>query len=219
MVEFTTSPTEQTTAVTDLVLAAVALAGSAFLVAIRRADPWKARVWAIAFAALAAGAFGGAIVHGVELDSRTREYLWMQIHLALGFSVALFAVGAARDLWGEPAGRRLLPAPLGAAVVFFAITRLFHGAFFVFLIYEAAAMLAALAIYTHLALRKHFPGAGWMVAGIVLTLAASVAQASRVGPFTLVWEFDHNGVFHVVQTVALFALLAGLRAGLAGRPG
>lgn len=219
MVEFTAIAAEQTTAFTDLVLAAAALGGAAYLMAIRQADPWKARVWACAFAALAVGALGGAVVHGTVLAPRARETLWMQIHLALGFSIALFAVGAARDLWGEPTARRLLPAPLGAAVVFFAVTRIFHGAFFVFLIYEAAAMLAALAVYVHLAYRQSLPGAGWMVAGIVLSLAAAAAQAARVGPFTLVWEFDHNGAFHVVQAVALFALLAGLRAGLAVRPG
>ena len=105
------------------------------------------------------------------------------------------------------------------AVAFFAVTQVFRTAFVAFLVYEALAMLAALAIYAHLCVNGQLPGAGWMLGGIVLSVVAAIAQASKAARFTLVWEFDHNGVFHLVQTVALFALLMGLRAAFAGRQG
>src|SRR5262245_37465194 len=89
MIEFTDVPTEQTTAVTDLLLAAVAFAGAVYLVLLREADPWKALVWAFAFTALGVGAFLGAVVHGVVFSTANRDRFWMVIHLSLGLCIAL----------------------------------------------------------------------------------------------------------------------------------
>jgi hypothetical protein len=58
-------------------------------------------------------------------------------------------------------------------------------------------------------------GAVPMAAALAVSLAAGVVQASDVGPVRLVWDFDHNGVFHLVQLVGLALLLTGLRRRLA----
>lgn len=44
---------------------------------------------------------------------------------------------------------------------------------------------------------------------------AGVVQASGVGPVRLVWTFDHNGLFHLVQLAGLTLLALGLRRLLA----
>ncbi len=75
-------------------------------------------------------------------------------------------------------------------------------------------MLVALALYGRLALTRRLPGAWLMVGGIVLTIVAAVVQATQLVSFTLIWPFDHNGVFHLIQIVALPVLAVGLRAGL-----
>jgi hypothetical protein len=211
---FTDSPTEQTCAVTDLLLAGVAFCCAVILHAHRVRSPFKVYVWSLAFALLGIVGVLGAMVHGLVLESDIKELLWMPIHLCLGFTVALFVVAAVRDRFGEPVGRRVLPAMLVVAVGFFAVTRLISGAFVVFLIYEAIGLLLALLLYTHLARTNYTDGAGWVVVGILITILAAVVQALKVGPITLVWPFDHNGLFHLIQLPGLLAMLVGVRASL-----
>jgi len=211
---FTDSRTEQTTAATDLVLAAVAVGCLLSLAPNRSAGPWKVGLWSWAFALLGLASALGAVVHGFQMPEETRRLLWLPLFLALGLTVALFVVGAAHDLAGERAARRLLPAMLVVGVAFFALTQLAPRAFLLFVVYEAAAMLLALVIYSRLAARG-LPGGWWMVAGIVLSIAAAaVQQAARGVTVTVVWPFDHNGLFHLVQMPGLLALAAGLRAAL-----
>jgi hypothetical protein len=52
---------------------------------------------------------------------------------------------------------------------------------------------------------------------ISLNLAAAAVQASSVS-FEIFVPFDHNGVFHLVQMVALATLGLGLRLGTAPTP-
>ena len=44
-----------------------------------------------------------------------------------------------------------------------------------------------------------------------MSLAAGALQAADLGTVHLVWDFDHNGVFHLVQLAAIVLLGAGLR--------
>src|SRR5262249_43118064 len=109
VIQLTTSPTEQTTAATDLLLAAVAFAGVAFLRGYRNSHPWKVNVWGRAFAFLGAAAALGAVVHGVMLEPVWKWFLWWSINLSLALTIALFLVAALSDRWGEKAGRRARP--------------------------------------------------------------------------------------------------------------
>ena len=206
--------TERTTAATDAVLA---LAAAAAIVVLGWTTPpsFGRAVWQAAFASLALASVLGAVAHGLELRSATRELLWQPLYLALGVTMALFVVGAVRDWRGEAASRRVLVPMLVLAVVFYGITRLTHGSFLAFVVYEAAALLFCLGIYLRLATGPAPAGAAAMAAALAVSLAAGVVQASRVGPVRIVWDFDHNGVFHLVQLVGLALLLSGLRRLLA----
>jgi len=202
--------TEVTTAVTDAMLAVLA-AGVLRRVRRRRAsDPWKVGLWSWLLGLLALASALGAVAHGFDLAEGTRETLWQPLYLSLGLVVALFVVAAMRDRFGEPAARKALPWMVAAGVGFYAVTRLGSGSFVVFVLYEAAAMLAALALYADAARRRRLEGAGWMVTGVALNLVAAAVQQSdasvRLGPVPL----DHNGLFHLVQLVAILALARGL---------
>ena len=63
------------------------------------------------------------------------------------------------------------------------------------------------------------PGASAMAAALALSLAAGAVQASELGPVRLLWEFDHNGLFHLLQLLGLILLVTGLRRLLASNPG
>ena len=206
--------TERSTAATDAVLA---LAAAGAILVLRRTTPrsFGRSVWQAALTALALASVLGAAAHGLELPPATRELLWQPLYLALGVTMALFVVGAVRDWRGDAAGRRVLVPMLALAVVFYGITRLTGGSFLAFVVYEAAALLFSLGVYLRLAAGPVRAGAAPMAAALAVSLAAGVVQASDVGPIRLVWDFDHNGVFHLVQLVGLALLLTGLRRRLA----
>jgi hypothetical protein len=214
---FVDSPTEQTTAVTDAVLALLALGCIWYLRRIPRRDrlqEWKVNVWTWALAGLALAATVGSVAHGFELPAQTSEFLWNLIFLSLGLTVALFVVAVVYDGWGRQAARRVLPMMLLVGLAFFGLTLRFPGTFQVFIFFEAVAMLFALAAYAWLAFRKRFKGAGWMAAGILVTIIAAVIQAGQSISITFIWPFDHNGLYHLVQMVGLVALVIGLQADL-----
>jgi hypothetical protein len=57
------------------------------------------------------------------------------------------------------------------------------------------------------------PGASAIAAGIFISLVAAVVQVSslrlRVGV-----TFDHNGLFHLIQTVGITVMTVGVRSSL-----
>jgi len=210
-------PTERTTAFTDLLLAALSLAAIAALRPLAARERWKVTIWSWVFALLALGATLGALAHGLDLAASTRTLLWQPLFLALGALVGLFVVAAVYDLRGRKPALRLLPLMLGLALAFYALTRLFAGAFRVFLVYEAAAMILALVIYLVLA-RAGRPGSFVIAAAIVLNLVAGAIQESESLMVTWLWRFDHNGLFHLAQMVAIVVLVVGLRISLRRPP-
>ena len=216
--QFIDIATEQTTAVTDALLFLVAALFAMLLsAASRESDRTKGRIWAAAFALLAIASALGAIAHGFEMSARTNELIWMPLNLALGLTVALFVIGAVYDLRRFSIPRALTPIMLCVGILFFGVTVFSPGSFLVFVFYEAVAMLFALAVYLFLSFRGMLRGAPMMAVGVLISIVAAAVQASGTVAFTSIWEFDHNGAFHLIQIVGLVFLLFGLRMDLASR--
>ena len=97
------------------------------------------------------------------------------------------------------------------------MSQLLDGSFLIFVVYEAVAMLVALGIYVALRLKRQLRGAGMMALAILLNIVAAGIQAGGSIQFTLIWPFDHNGVFHIVQMVAVVVLMVGLSQSLSRR--
>jgi len=155
----------------------------------------------------------GAVAHTFQMLDATRAMLWKPLYLFLGILVAFFAIGALGDWTGPALARRLLPWGIGLGAAFFAVTQIMSGLFIVFIVYEAAALLTALILYTILAITGRVRGAAVMAVAILLNLAAAGVQASPLS-LQLVVPFDHNGLFHLVQMVGTAALGLGVRRGL-----
>lgn len=215
--ELIASATERTTAATDLLLAVVAAAGAVFLLAPRPVSPAR-RIWAGTLAAAALASLLGAVAHGLVLTPGVREALWQPLFLLLGLVVAGFVAGAVADAWGPRPARRVLPPLVLLAVGFYLATRVADGAFLVFVLFQAAGLLAALAVYLRLA-RGSRRGAWLVVAALAVSLGAGAVQADESLALRLVWEFDHNGLYHLVQLGGLGLLVAGLARTLRGAPG
>ncbi len=215
--KFIDIPTERTTAVTDLILALLALSCTLYLQQIGYSNPWKAGLWTWTFGLLALAGWLGAIAHGFQMSKTVKRWFWQPLNLALGLVVALFVVGVSYDLGGLPQAQATLPIMVAISILFFGITLLKPGNFTVFIIYEAVALLFALGAYVWLAASGRLPGAGWMAAGVVATILAAVVQAGWQGqdhPLTLIWPFDQNGLYHLIQMVGMGLLLIGLRVAL-----
>jgi hypothetical protein len=214
--ELIASSTERTTAATDLLLAVAALAGAGLL---RRGQPSSLarRIWVAALAAAGLASLLGAVTHGLVLSDGLRALLWQPLYLLLGAAVACFVAGAVGDAWGPERARRVLPPMLLLALGFYVATRLAGGNFLVFVIFQAGGLLAALVLYLLLARRRR-PGATLVAAALAASLAAGAIQADTSLAARLVWEFDHNGLYHLAQLGGLALLLAGLTRTLRSGP-
>ena len=207
---FTDSPTEQTTALTDVLVFLVATAAIGYMGFYPAAEPEKIFIWIAAFGFIAIASLLGALAHGIVLPEKIHARIWRLLNLCLGLAVSLFVVGVVYDLMGSNAALKTLPFMIAAGAVFYLLTWRFPGIFFIFIIYEAAALLFALSAYGWLAVNDKSPGAFWMTAGVLTSLLAAVVQAIHSIRLHIVWPFDHNGIFHVIQIIGLLLLLRGI---------
>ncbi|UCH83620.1 MAG: hypothetical protein JSW50_14390 [Candidatus Latescibacterota bacterium] len=213
--EFIDSPTEQTTAATDVVLVVLGVAAALYLRRFHGRAPWKVNVWSGMFLFLAVAAGVGAVNHGLVLDEATRRLLWQPLNLSLATAVILAVAGSVYDWRGLRVARKVLFLTVVIPPLFWLATLIGDFEFGAFVIFSAPAMLFTLAVYVGLALgSRRLAGASWMAAGLMLTIAANGIQASGAVYVTVVWPFDHNGVFHIVQAVGIVVLVMGLRLGL-----
>jgi hypothetical protein len=211
--KFIQNPAEQTTAVTDIILAAVAFAGIMYLrwIPTTGSAIWKINIWSAAIGLIGLAAALGAVAHGLVISKSWHDRCWRLLNLSLAVAVSLFVVGVAYDLWGPAVCFKALPAMLLAGLVFFVITLLYPGIFFIFIVYEGLALSFALGAYFYLALQGKTAGAGFMAAGILVSILAAGIQAKKSISVTLIWLFDHNGIYHIVQIAGLLLLVYGIR--------
>jgi hypothetical protein len=210
---FVDTPTELTTGVTDAFLAIECVIIIGYLWRSQKDEHWRAGLWCWVFGLISFASLLGAITHGLEMPDQVSETLWKPLYLSLGVLVTLFTVGAVFDWRGRTAAVRLLPWAIGAGALFFALTEYFGGAFIIFDLYEALAMVITLAIYLFLAATRQRMGFGIVAAAILLNLAAAFFQATDIS-VRIFFPFDHNGIFHLVQMAGIATLGLGLRIGM-----
>jgi hypothetical protein len=204
--------TERTTAATDALLAVVGGFGAAAVAAFQE-DPLRAGLWAWALACLGLAAAAGAIIHGFRPPSRWLGSLWGAVFVAIGLDVVLIPLAALNDLLG-PGPIRWIAAiggPLLLAGYLFAVRR--RPRFSTVVPFEAGSGAVALVIYLMLAGKGVPPGAGWIAAGLAASLLAGGVQALFRGRVRLVWTFDHNGIFHLVQIAGIVLIVVGVIRG------
>jgi hypothetical protein len=162
---------------------------------------------------LTVAALLGFWAHGFELSEGFKALLWHPLYLGLGLTVAFFAAAVLVDLRGTEVPVWVIALFAAVGVAFYGITTVIPGSFLVFIAYEAVAMLFALGAYAYLSARDRLPSYYFMTAGVVASVAAAVFQAIDSVGFTLIWQFDNNGVFHLVQMVGIVLLAEGLKRG------
>jgi hypothetical protein len=204
------SRTERSTAATDVILSAASVGAIFYLQLLAQSSSWKISLWSWSFGLIAVSAALGAACHGLVLADTMRRTLWTLLTVCLGMAISLFLVAVFHDAAGPVAARRALPIMLAAALVIFGVSRMAPGLFIVFILYEALALLIAFAVYLWLAASGTLRGAGWMSAGVAVSLIAAAIQPVKRLRVAFVWEFDCNGIFHLVQVLGLVLLCVGL---------
>jgi hypothetical protein len=204
---------ERTTAATNVILS-LAAAGSVIYLQMRPQEAaWRFSLWSWFFALIALSAAFAAAYHGLTLTEIKRRAFWQILTASLSMAISLFLVGVFYDVCGVDAAGRGLPIMLAAGVLIFGVSRLFPGLFMVFVVYQVLALAIALSAYAGLAASGSLPGAGWMAAGVLVSVIAAGIQTARHAHLRVVWEFDHNGMFHLVQVIGLLLICVGLSEG------
>lgn len=202
------NPVEIVTAVTDLLMSAAGIFG-AVTVYRTGAQTWKAGLWISIFGLFSLASVAGAIHHGIALDPTTYDFTWQVVFFTLGVLVGLFVVALVYDLKGFTIARRVLPVMVLVAIGFFCMSLLLGQDYRLFLVYEAAALAAALLGYGYLAFLAR-PGMVAMTAGVLLTIVAAVVQATEAISLVPTLPFDHNAAYHLIQLVGLSFLVSGV---------
>ena len=181
---------EPTTVITDYLLGAVA-AWVAFQ--LFRSPQRSQRFWALAFAALAVGAFLGGTWHGFVKS----DLLWKATVLSVG--VTSFGVVAGSAL--ATTRSRLLPILAAIKLAAYIGWMLFHNAFIYVVLDTGIALLVVAALHL-------WKWNGPILAGVAVSVIAGLVQASG---FALHEHFNHNDLYHVIQIAGVVLLYHGAK--------
>jgi hypothetical protein len=198
---------EMVTGVTDAILGILA-ALMAFM--IWQQKKHRSPFWLLAFILLALASFLGFGVHFFLLSEFWYGLSWQILYLLLGLTIAFFALGVLDELLIDRPPVWMVLSLLGSALVFYGVTLVFPGSFLIFLAYEALALLFALGAFLYLLVRRGKKKYFYLLTAIFLTIAAAVLQTMDDLSFTLLFTFDHNGIFHLVQIASLWFFALGL---------
>ena len=187
------SISEPATLITDYLLAGVTAWLSLLLFQKKQTST---RFWAIAFAALAVGAFLGGTWHGF-LQS---DALWKATVLTVG--VASFAMLAGSAIATTSGWMRRAILVLAVLKLLFYCGWMLKRDEFIFVVLDSGIAFAAVAAL-HL-----WRFNGWILAGVAVSVVAALAQASGYDPHR---HFNHNDLYHVVQIGAMVLLYRGAR--------
>ena len=186
---------EPMTLLTDYALAGVT-AWLSFLLWRKRAGQISRLFWCIAFAALALGAFLGGTWHGFAQS----EPLWIATLVVVGIaSCAMVAGSLFATLTGAP--RNVMLWLAGGKLLFYLNSLLERTDFGVVIVDTGIAFAVVLALHL-------WRFNGWVVAGILVSAAAALVQASG---FALHRHLNHNDLYHLIQIAAMALLYRGAR--------
>jgi hypothetical protein len=196
---------EPMTVFTDYGLAVV---GAALALALRARAEGQAsrRLWAACFAAVALAAVTGGTSHGwaPRMDEAARVALWRVTYALVGLGNLFILSGAVVAATRAGLKAALLAALALRFLVWFAFISMQPE--FRYVVYDYAGTLVGLLVFAAWLRRRGLPGATWIVAGVLASLAGAAIQRAGLGPSP---SFNHNDLFHVVQALGLYLYYRG----------
>lgn len=186
---------EPMTVLTDYLLGAVTAYLALRLFRERGAERSR-RWWSRAFAALALGALLGGTWHGFAQN----DWLWKATQLTVGVAASAMMIATAFAT---------LPARARSSVIGIAAAMLVVYAAWVMLDDRFVVVLADTAIAFSVVAALHlWKWNGAILAGVAVSLAAALVQASGFAPHR---HFNHNDLYHLIQIAAMVLFYRGAR--------
>ncbi|MBA7606141.1 MAG: hypothetical protein GH143_01785 [Calditrichaeota bacterium] len=194
---------EPTTTITDFILGLEALVLAAILFVSPHTFPslpyWIASLLCLGVAAVLAGLY-----HGFD-----RPASYTGVYFCISALMATLCLAVITDGFGEEMAHRLRWPVAGLALAFFLVAWIYPTRILAFAALLAVFLVLALVLYLHLMVTRALPGAGFLAAGIASLLIGAAMMLGNVG-FTLIWTFDRNAVYHLVQMVGIVFFYLGL---------
>lgn len=181
---------EPTTVITDYALGLVSAWVALRLLGNREIPQ---RLWGVAFAALAAGAFLGGTWHGFARS----DLLWKAAVLSVGVASFGMVAGSARATMASKA----LPVLAAIKLAAYLGWMLLHDEFGYVVLDTGIALLVVAALHL-------WKWNGPILAGVGLSVIAGLVQASG---FTLHRHFNHNDLYHLIQIAGVVLLYHGAK--------
>jgi len=189
---------EPMTLATDYLLAAVTAAAGVLTLTATGGQASR-RAWAGAFIALALGAALGGTHHGFRL-----EPLWLPTVMVIGVASAAMLAGSAFATTRGALRRFLVALALVKLALFWAWV--WRDDRFIWVVADTGLAFVLVALLH--AMRWRSRGSGAILAGVALSVAAGLVQASGLD---LHRHFNHNDLYHLIQMVAIVAYYRGVR--------
>ena len=158
------------------------------------------------FASIGVAALVGGTVHGFLTDPRSpaTRFCWVLTLILLGIT-ALSEYGTAAQLLLPPHSANLLT--FMATLVFLtyvAVVVLWNATFRIAVIDYLGGLIFLLIAFVHVYFRRRSRAALVGIAGLLLTVAASVVQQAHISLNPR--YFNHNALYHLVEAIALFLI-------------
>jgi hypothetical protein len=199
---------EPTTALTDLLLALLALGFALQLTPYsRRLRQESIRDWGLAFGALSVGALAGGVSHGfaAHLNPAAYAVVWRITLYSIGFASYYMVAGTARAALRHRVASWLIvvaAVKLAGYLYWTTVRPEFRMA-----VYDYVPGMAAVLVMGMMLKRRRRESAGsWLAAGVVVSFLAAGVQLSGL---TLAENFNHNDLYHVIQMAALVLFYRG----------
>ncbi|MDF1750023.1 MAG: hypothetical protein P1V34_14210 [Alphaproteobacteria bacterium] len=194
--------------VTDILLACLVffLAGMSFRTDVRRYSP--AWYWGLTLFLIGTATMLGAIDHGFFEPIHHPDRAWFLIGTRVTIVIGSFfmILATAREFFSQRVG--LLIVGLGGLAGILVIFSILVSDNFLWILgYYAAALVLILVL--SLAHLRAWPGARWMVAGVIVALGASVLAAIEFEGFLGLGVY---GTYHVILLPSVVFLYLGGRA-------
>ncbi len=204
-------PTEQTTAWTDLILTILALACLIAIKGIAKPKPIWTSAWIGVFGLLALASFLGALAHGIQWTPQILSTLWFGIYSCLSLAMAFWCsrhdylpVGPPRCEKTFFRGDRQCPiVPLDHSDLVRFLSAVFSSTKGLFC-WQLSGWFSSLFFF------RRVPGTGLIALGIALSLVAAYLDTRSDWILRAYWEFDHHGIFHLVQMPSIVLLGLGV---------
>ncbi len=177
-----------------------------------REDAGSVRAWFVAFfAALAAAALLGGVVHGFLYQQGTfaHSLVWNMVLIAIGIAaLSAWMIGSRFAV-----ARQIDRLVRGLAIALFAayciIVLFVRNTFAVAVIHYLPAVFFLFFAFAHAFFRSGRPHLFAALIGLSMTLVAAGVQQMGIAVHPV--YFDHNALYHAIQAVAVLVLFLAAR--------